>query len=58
MATTNQLVQKRSTAATSCVTTGVSTIDYVTTFRKQRNNERAEIARARRVAEGCARTNP
>lgn len=29
-----------------------------TTFRKQRNNEHAEIARARRAADDCARTNP
>jgi hypothetical protein len=33
-------------------------IVLLTTFRKQRNNERAEIARARRAAEDCARTNP
>jgi len=30
----------------------------LTTFRKQRNNERAEIARARTVAEDCARRKP
>lgn len=30
----------------------------LTTFRKQRDNERTEIARARRAAEDCARTNP
>lgn len=30
----------------------------LTTFRKQRNNERSEIARARRAAEDCARRNP
>lgn len=30
----------------------------LTTFRKQRNNERTEIARARKAAEDCARTNP
>jgi hypothetical protein len=30
----------------------------LTTFRKQRNNERAEIARARKVAAECARENP
>lgn len=30
----------------------------LTTFRKQRNNERAEIARARKVATECARQNP
>lgn len=30
----------------------------LTTFRKQRHNERLEIARARRVAEACARRNP
>lgn len=30
----------------------------LTTFRKQRNNERTEITRARKVAEQCARTNP
>jgi hypothetical protein len=33
-------------------------IVLLTTFRKQRNNERTEIARARRAAEDCARTNP
>ena len=30
----------------------------LTTFRKQRNNERTEIVRARKVAEDCARRNP
>jgi len=30
----------------------------LTTFRKQRNNERTEIARARKVAADCARRNP
>jgi hypothetical protein len=30
----------------------------LTTFRKQRNNERTEIARARKVAEDCGRRNP
>lgn len=30
----------------------------LTTFRKQRNNERTEIARARRAAEDCTRRNP
>ena len=30
----------------------------LTTFRKQRNNERAEIARARKIADECARLNP
>jgi putative component of toxin-antitoxin plasmid stabilization module len=33
-------------------------IVLLTTFRKQRNNERTEIARARRAAEDCAQTNP
>jgi hypothetical protein len=33
-------------------------IVLLTTFRKQRNNERAEIARARKVAQDCARENP
>lgn len=33
-------------------------IILLTTFRKQRNNERAEIARARKVADECARLNP
>ncbi len=33
-------------------------IVILTTFRKQRNNERHEIARARRVAAACARENP
>jgi len=30
----------------------------LTTFRKQRNNERAEIARARTIAADCAKENP
>jgi hypothetical protein len=30
----------------------------LTTFRKQRNNERTEIVRARKIAEDCARRNP
>ena len=33
-------------------------IILLTTFRKQRNNERAEIARARSIAQDCARRNP
>lgn len=33
-------------------------IVLLTTFRKQRNNERSEVARARKAAEECARTNP
>lgn len=33
-------------------------IVLLTVFRKQRNNERREIARARKVAEDCARRNP
>ena len=33
-------------------------IVLLTTFRKQRNNERAEIARARNVAQECAQRNP
>lgn len=33
-------------------------IILLTTFRKQRNNERAEIARARAVAAACATRNP
>lgn len=33
-------------------------IVLLTTFRKQRNNERAEVARARRVAEDCAKRFP
>jgi len=33
-------------------------IILLTTFRKQRQNERAEIARARQAAADCARTNP
>jgi putative component of toxin-antitoxin plasmid stabilization module len=33
-------------------------IILLTTFRKQRNNERNEIARARKAAEGCAQRNP
>jgi putative component of toxin-antitoxin plasmid stabilization module len=30
----------------------------LTTFRKQRNNERAEITRARKAAAECAKSNP
>jgi putative component of toxin-antitoxin plasmid stabilization module len=33
-------------------------IILLTTFRKQRQNERTEIARARRVADACAQLNP
>lgn len=33
-------------------------IILLTTFRKQRNNERIEISRARVVAADCARLNP
>lgn len=33
-------------------------IILLTTFRKQRNNERSEVARARRVADDCAEQNP
>lgn len=33
-------------------------IILLTTFRKQRNNERSEVARARRVAADCAERNP
>ncbi len=33
-------------------------IILLTTFRKQRQNERAEIARARQAAEACARRYP
>jgi phage-related protein len=33
-------------------------IILLTTFRKQRNNERAEITRARQIADECARLNP
>ncbi len=33
-------------------------IILLTTFRKQRNNERAEVDRARKVARNCAEKNP
>jgi phage-related protein len=33
-------------------------IVLLTTFRKQRNNERAEVARARKIAQDCAKRNP
>ena len=33
-------------------------IVLLTTFRKQRNNERTEISRARKATEDCARENP
>jgi len=32
-------------------------IILLTTFRKQRNNERAEVARARKIAQECAERN-
>jgi putative component of toxin-antitoxin plasmid stabilization module len=38
--------------------TGDGRIVLLTTFRKQRSNERSEVARAREVAERCARSNP
>lgn len=38
--------------------TSTGTIVLLTTFRKQRNNERIEIARARQVAVDCARRYP
>ena len=33
-------------------------IVLLTTFRKQRDNERAEVARARRAAQDCAKNDP
>jgi len=33
-------------------------ISLLTTFRKQRNNERAEVARARKIAQDCTKRNP
>jgi putative component of toxin-antitoxin plasmid stabilization module len=33
-------------------------IILLTTFRKQRNNERAEVARARKIAQDCTKRNP
>lgn len=33
-------------------------IVLLTTFRKQRGNERAEVARARQVARDCAKNDP
>lgn len=33
-------------------------IILLTTFHKQRNNERAEVARARKIAQECAKRNP
>jgi len=33
-------------------------IILLTTFRKQRNNERAEVARARQIAQDCAKRYP
>ncbi|MCP4965067.1 MAG: type II toxin-antitoxin system RelE/ParE family toxin [bacterium] len=33
-------------------------IILLTTFRKQRNNERAEVVRVRKIAEDCAKRNP
>ena len=33
-------------------------IILLTTFRKQRNNERAEVSRARKIAQDCAKRNP
>ena len=42
----------------TCRFTKSGSVVLLTTFRKQRSNERTEIARARRVAEACARENP
>jgi len=33
-------------------------IILLTTFRKQRNNERAEVTRARKIAQDCTKRNP
>ncbi len=33
-------------------------IILLTTFRKQRNNERSEVTRARKIAQDCAERNP
>lgn len=33
-------------------------IVLLTTFHKQRNNERTEVARARKIAQDCAKRNP
>lgn len=33
-------------------------IILLTTFRKQRSNERAEVARARKIGQDCAKHNP
>jgi putative component of toxin-antitoxin plasmid stabilization module len=33
-------------------------IILLTTFRKRRNNERAEVTRARKIAQDCAKRNP
>jgi len=33
-------------------------IILLTTFRKQRNNERAEVTRARKIAQNCTKRNP
>lgn len=33
-------------------------IVLLTTFRKQRNNERAEVTRARKIAQDCKARNP
>ena len=33
-------------------------IILLTTFRKQRHNERAEVTRARKIAQDCAKRNP
>ncbi len=33
-------------------------IILLTVFRKQRNNERIEVSRARKIAQECARRNP
>ncbi|MCP3857285.1 MAG: XRE family transcriptional regulator, partial [Actinomycetia bacterium] len=38
--------------------TGDGRIILLTTFREQRNNERAEVVRARNIAEDCAKRNP
>jgi putative component of toxin-antitoxin plasmid stabilization module len=42
----------------TCRFTKDNRIILLTTFRKQRTNERSEITRARLIADECARLNP
>jgi len=42
----------------TCRFTKDGRIILLTTFRKQRNNERAEVTRARKIAQDCPKRSP